>query len=98
MGSGGNPRRSRPRSVILPGFGRYDMATHRPPGRGREPTFFLDGRRSRAEGREEVSAVPERVESLAGVIEPVVASLGLELFDLEITGAGRARVLRVVVD
>jgi ribosome maturation factor RimP len=42
--------------------------------------------------------VPERVESLAGVIEPVVASLGLELFDLEITGAGRARVLRVVVD
>jgi ribosome maturation factor RimP len=45
-----------------------------------------------------VSTVPERVESLAGVIEPVVASLGLELFDLEITGAGRARVLRVVVD
>jgi ribosome maturation factor RimP len=45
-----------------------------------------------------VSAVPERVESLAGVIEPVVASLGLELFDLELTGSGPRRILRVVVD
>jgi ribosome maturation factor RimP len=42
--------------------------------------------------------VPERVESLAGTIGPVVASLGLELFDLELTGTGSARVLRVVVD
>ena len=42
--------------------------------------------------------MPERVESLAGTIGPVVASLGLELFDLELSGTGSARVLRVVVD
>ncbi|MGH8986431.1 MAG: ribosome maturation factor RimP [Acidimicrobiia bacterium] len=45
-----------------------------------------------------MSAVPERIESLAGRIGPVVASLGLELFDLEISGTGSARVLRVLVD
>jgi ribosome maturation factor RimP len=45
-----------------------------------------------------VKAVPERIESLAGAIGPVVASLGLELFDLELGGSGSARVLRVVVD
>lgn len=42
--------------------------------------------------------MPERAESLAGAIEPVLASLDLELFDLELTGAGSARTLRVVVD
>ena len=42
--------------------------------------------------------MPEREESLAGVIEPVVAPLGLELFDLELTGSGSRRILRVVVD
>jgi ribosome maturation factor RimP len=42
--------------------------------------------------------VPERVDSLAAVIEPVLASLGLELFDLELTGSGSGRILRVVVD
>lgn len=42
--------------------------------------------------------MPERVDSLAGVIEPVLASLGLELFDLELTGSGSGRILRVVVD
>jgi ribosome maturation factor RimP len=42
--------------------------------------------------------VPERADSLAGVIEPVLGSLGLELFDLELTGSGSGRILRVVVD
>ena len=42
--------------------------------------------------------MPERVDSLAGVIEPVVTSLGLELFDVELTGSGSRRILRVVVD
>lgn len=42
--------------------------------------------------------MPERAESLAGAIEPVLASLGLELFDVELTGSGPARILRVLVD
>jgi ribosome maturation factor RimP len=42
--------------------------------------------------------VPDRVESLAGVIEPVLTPLDLELFDLELTGSGSGRILRVVVD
>ncbi|MGQ0804238.1 MAG: ribosome maturation factor RimP [Actinomycetota bacterium] len=42
--------------------------------------------------------MPERADSLAGVIEPVLASLDLELFDLELTGNGSGRILRVVVD
>jgi ribosome maturation factor RimP len=42
--------------------------------------------------------VPERVESLAGVIEPVLIPFGLELFDLELTGSGSGRILRVVLD
>jgi ribosome maturation factor RimP len=45
-----------------------------------------------------VNGVPERVESLAEAIGPVVASLGLELFDVELTGSGSAPVLRVTVD
>jgi ribosome maturation factor RimP len=35
---------------------------------------------------------------IKGVIEPVVESLGLGLYDVEITGSGRARVVRVLVD
>ena len=42
--------------------------------------------------------MPERVDALAGVIEPVVTSLDLELFDLELTGSGARRILRVTVD
>ena len=70
---------------------RTVMATHWPTGRGRKPTFFLEpeartrARRGRRGGDD---AVPERVESIAAVIEPVVTSLGLELFDVELTGRG----------
>jgi ribosome maturation factor RimP len=42
--------------------------------------------------------VPEAAESIAAAIQPVVASLGLELFDVELSGAGRARTVRVVLD
>ena len=42
--------------------------------------------------------MPERVESLAGAIEPVLSTLGLELFDVELTGGGSTRTLRVIVD
>jgi ribosome maturation factor RimP len=41
--------------------------------------------------------VPER-EMIAAAIEPVLTTLGLELFDIQFTGAGRARTVRVVVD
>jgi ribosome maturation factor RimP len=41
--------------------------------------------------------VPER-EAIVTVIEPVLAGLGLELFDVQFTGSGRARTVRVVVD
>jgi ribosome maturation factor RimP len=41
--------------------------------------------------------VPER-ETIAAAIEPVLTTLGLELFDLQFTGSGRARTLRVIVD
>lgn len=42
--------------------------------------------------------MPERIESLAGTVRPVVASLGLELYDVELTGSGAGRTLRVLVD
>jgi ribosome maturation factor RimP len=41
--------------------------------------------------------VPER-ETIVAAIEPVLTSLGLELFDVQFTGSGRARTVRVVVD
>jgi ribosome maturation factor RimP len=41
--------------------------------------------------------VPER-DQIAAAIEPVLATIGLELFDVELTGSGRTRTLRVIVD
>jgi ribosome maturation factor RimP len=41
--------------------------------------------------------VPER-ETIVAAVEPVLTPLGLELFDLQFTGSGRARTVRVVVD
>jgi ribosome maturation factor RimP len=41
--------------------------------------------------------VPER-DRIAAAIEPVLATIGLELFDVELTGSGRTRILRVIVD
>lgn len=41
--------------------------------------------------------MPER-DRIAAAIEPVLASIDLELFDVELTGSGRARTLRVTVD
>jgi ribosome maturation factor RimP len=41
--------------------------------------------------------VPER-ETIVAAIEPLLAALGLELFDVQFTGSGRARTVRVIVD
>src|SRR5690348_7309227 len=38
------------------------------------------------------------VGAVALAVAPVLADLGLELFDVELTGSGRARTLRVFVD
>ena len=41
--------------------------------------------------------MPER-ETIVAAVEPVLTPLGLELFDVQFTGSGRARTVRVVVD
>ncbi len=38
------------------------------------------------------------VTAIVDALQPVVASLGLALYDVEIAGSGRARVVRVLVD
>ena len=40
----------------------------------------------------------ENVDTLASAIVPELEPLGLELFDVQLTGSGRARVLQVLVD
>jgi ribosome maturation factor RimP len=41
--------------------------------------------------------VPER-DKIAAAIEPVLATIGVDLFDVELTGSGRTRTVRVIVD
>jgi ribosome maturation factor RimP len=41
--------------------------------------------------------VSER-ETIVAAIEPVLATLGLEVFDVQLTGSGRASTVRVIVD
>jgi len=41
--------------------------------------------------------VPEQ-DTIAAAIEPVLADMGLELYDIELAGSGRTRTLRVLVD
>jgi len=41
--------------------------------------------------------VPEQ-ETIVAAIEPVLATLGLEVFDVQLSGSGRARTVRVIVD
>ncbi|HMG26431.1 MAG TPA: ribosome maturation factor RimP [Acidimicrobiia bacterium] len=41
--------------------------------------------------------MPER-ETIVAAVEPVLTPLGLQLFDVQFTGSGRARTVRVVVD
>lgn len=38
------------------------------------------------------------VQKIADAVAPVVADLGLSLYDVELTGSGRARILRVMID
>ena len=37
-------------------------------------------------------------EAIAAALQPAVAALDLQLYDVEITGTGRSRVLRVLID
>ena len=37
-------------------------------------------------------------EAIAAALQPAVAALALQLYDVEITGTGRSRVLRVLID
>jgi ribosome maturation factor RimP len=38
------------------------------------------------------------VDTVAQILAPAVAELGLSLYDVEVSGSGRARILRVMVD
>jgi len=38
------------------------------------------------------------IDTLVQTLAPAVAGLGLELYDVEVSGSGRARVLRVLID
>ena len=38
------------------------------------------------------------VDTIVQVLAPAVADLGLDLYDVDVTGSGRARILRVMVD
>jgi len=38
------------------------------------------------------------VTAIADAVSPVVAALGLDLYDIEVTGSGRARIVRVLID
>jgi ribosome maturation factor RimP len=63
------------------------------------PRLFRDGdgRPDGDHGDEEVTAMTIDADALRRALEPAVAALGLELYDVELTGSGRARVLRVAV-
>ena len=45
-----------------------------------------------------MSDVPMHVPVIVDAVEPVVSALGLELYDVEVSGSGRATVVRVLVD
>src|SRR5438094_631951 len=86
----------------------------RPPGRrptwARCPRFFLPEASwairlqpvARMSRRQEVSGVTiEQTQALTGVsevLEPVIAALGLDLYDVELTGPASGRILRVSID
>ena len=38
------------------------------------------------------------VTAITDAVEPVVAALGLDLYDIEVSGSGRSKVVRVLVD
>ncbi|HZP31428.1 MAG TPA: ribosome maturation factor RimP [Acidimicrobiia bacterium] len=48
--------------------------------------------------QDERSHAPGHPQAVADAVAPALADLGLELFDVELTGSGRARTLRVFVD
>jgi len=60
---------------------------------GRGPTFFLGiTRKART-----VSATERQLEAVRAAVEPAVAALGLDVYDVELLGGAGARTLRVTV-
>jgi ribosome maturation factor RimP len=57
---------------------------------GLGPTLFIDYTRF----PKEVSVVPDRLESIQSVVEPVVAPLGLQVYDVVLAGG----ILRLILD
>ncbi|MDZ4825997.1 MAG: ribosome maturation factor RimP [Actinomycetota bacterium] len=45
-----------------------------------------------------MSATQTQVEAARAAVAPVVAALGCSLYDIELSGAGKARTLRVTID
>jgi ribosome maturation factor RimP len=43
-------------------------------------------------------AMATDIESIRAFVAPIVVSLGLDLYDVELTGVGRARAVRLIVD
>jgi ribosome maturation factor RimP len=71
------------------------------------PTFFIaatgiwlpfDGAAFGPRERRRWSMAAERFEALEATFVPVLAALDLDLYDVEMTGSGKARTLRVTVD
>jgi ribosome maturation factor RimP len=56
-------------------------------------TFFLGNSR----GDKTVSATDTQLEAVRTAVEPAVAALGCDLYDIELAGSGAARTLRVTV-
>ena len=68
---------------------------------GRGPRFFLQSPNDPADANKRmvaVSNVDAQVETLRQRLAPAVAALDLELYDVELTGAGKQRTLRVTVE
>jgi ribosome maturation factor RimP len=60
-------------------------------------TFFRESSRSRQQEAQQVSATETQLEAVRAAVEPAVAALGCDLYDVEFAGSGSARTLRVTV-
>ena len=65
---------------------------------GASPRFFLPWAQTLLDGQEEVARWHSSRHAIAPSWSPPSRELGLELYDVEVSGSGRARILRVLVD
>jgi ribosome maturation factor RimP len=72
-------------------FGSAGEATPRSLATWALPTSFFSGEVGEA-------AMTERPARLVDAVEPVLAGLGVDLYDVEIVGQGPTRILRVTID